>query len=105
MEINIPNSVLEIKDSAFLECNQLKKATLPEGIKYIGAWSFSSCHELLEINIPNSVLEIIYEAFYDCRKLKKATLPEGIKYIGARSFVGHLSVVVNYWKLIYLIVY
>ena len=69
MEINIPHSVLEIKDEAFPGCRKLKKVILLEGIKYIGTWSFCHC-DILEINIPNSVLEIKDEAFGYCEKLK-----------------------------------
>ena len=52
-----------IEDFAFYRCSRLRNITIPEGVEYIGNWSFGDCRKLESVNIPRSVKEIVLCAF------------------------------------------
>ena len=85
-EFDIPNSVTEIGQNAFLECEELEEITIPDGVKRIGKWAFAGCQELKNITIPNSVKVIEEVAFSDCQKLVTVTLPNKLKKIETELF-------------------
>lgn len=78
--------VLSIEDSAFWDCNNLKKIVVPEGLKSIGGCAFQWCHALEEFTIPNTVTEIGEQAFYDCQSLQSITIPNSITTIRRATF-------------------
>ena len=106
--INIPNSVENIEEHAFMDCDNLRKVILNEGLKKIGNYAFDYCRKLRYINIPNSVVEIgvgafDYEApwqrrngakYADTTYLVKVVedktsykIQEGTKFIGEAAFI------------------
>ena len=87
-EYIIPNEVETIENGAFYQCENLKKITLPEGIKFIPSRGFFGCTNLTDINIPDSVKSIENSAFSECSSLKSITLPEGITSISEYAFKG-----------------
>ncbi|MBQ8292514.1 MAG: leucine-rich repeat protein [Bacilli bacterium] len=78
-EYNIPNTVTNIKDSAFAYNGQLTKITIPESVKTITDYAFYRCILLIEIIIPNSVESIGSNAFGECQNLEKITFKENSK--------------------------
>ena len=60
--ITIPGSVTKIGEDAFSYCQNLKKATLHEGVKKISKDAFSNT-ALEEITIPSTVTELGKNAF------------------------------------------
>lgn len=106
--LTVPDTVEEIGDHAFEECNYLKTVSLPQSLKKIGAYAFYCCSELEYINIPSSLSEIeLYSfggtalknlripgsvavigvgAFSSCKKLNDLEIEEGVKYIGPHAF-------------------
>ena len=68
--------VVAIDNAAFRECRELKKASLPDSLQFIGDDAFRSCQNLEKVYIykttvatPSAILEIGKRAFYYCEKL------------------------------------
>lgn len=59
---------------------------LPDTLKSLGAYSFSSVNSFDEMRIPNGVETISNYAFKFCSKLKKITVPKSVKTIGIGAF-------------------
>lgn len=73
--INIPASVKEIGDYAFLRCNDLQSVTIPAGVKEIGERAFAYCDNLTTVNIEeNSELAVIPEGMFEASGLKHLSL-------------------------------
>lgn len=88
--LKIPSSVIEIKDNAFNNCENLEKITFGQNSKLekIGYRSFAENEKLEEIVLPNSLLYIGDSAFSQCKKLKTVTFEplSRLEVIGAGSF-------------------
>lgn len=95
-EIYVPETVTKI-DSAFYDCNSLKKITLPfvgdsatqPYNKTFGA-VFGSSNEL---DVPQSLKEVVIlggeipeEAFFRCKNIEKIHLGKKVSKIGSRAF-------------------
>ncbi|MBD5157841.1 MAG: leucine-rich repeat protein [Butyrivibrio sp.] len=70
----------------FGENDLIESIIIPEGVKYIGSYSFYSCKSLRTIAIPDSVIEIGYGAFSNCSSLNNVEIPEDIVEIGMNTF-------------------
>ncbi len=68
--ISIPNSVIEIGNSAFNSCQGLRSIILPESLKQIGYRAFRNCDGLQSITIPKNVEVVFNEVFMDCDSLR-----------------------------------
>lgn len=84
--IEFAEEITTIKDSAFLNCNNLITITMPNTIKRIERAAFAYCSSLTNIVIPNSVEEIIGFAFSGCYNLRELELGYGVNSIGDRAF-------------------
>jgi len=82
----IPNSVTNINDFAFYDCDGLMSVTIPNSVTSIGEKSFNSCSGLTSVSIPNSVTTIGNYAFSGCSYLTSVTLGNSITNIGEHSF-------------------
>ena len=60
-EINIPNSVAEIRGQAFGQCIKLQKVIIPETVKTIEGTSFSGCSSLKDIEIDEKNKNFSFE--------------------------------------------
>jgi len=76
--VNLPNTISNVHDIAFANCENLASVNLGEGIIYIGGSAFSGCN-IKEISIPESVLFISIEAF-SCTTLEK------VEFASLKSF-------------------
>ena len=91
-EINIPNSVISIGDWAFSQCSSIKTINIPNSVERIGDGAFSYCRNLKEVNIPNSVKSSGDLAFYGCSSLQTVNIPNSVKSIGEWAFEGCSSI-------------
>ena len=87
-EINIPNSVTSIGNSAFYDCRSLTSVTFPNSVTSIGNSAFYDCFGLTSVLIPNSVTSIGDYAFYLCRSLTSVTISNSVTSIGVETFKG-----------------
>lgn len=84
--VELPKTVTEIGDYAFLNFKQLEDIEIPNRVKRIGDWSFSWCKNLKEIDIPDSVEEIGNSAF-NCSDITRVKLPSNLKKINNGAFM------------------
>ena len=59
---------------------------MPDGVTYIGWYTFSGCNSLTNIEIPEGVTEIRGYAFLGCRSLTNIEIPENVMSIGEGVF-------------------
>ena len=85
-EINIPNGVTTIGISAFAGCSSLTSIKIPQGITTIRESLFSGCKNLTEILLPNSLTSIEASAFSECQSLENIKLPENLTSLGNSAF-------------------
>ncbi len=86
-EIILPDTITEIRSSAFLNCQDLKTISLPEHLSLIGSDAFAGCSTLTEIDIPDSVETIGKSAFSYCGSLEKIKLPKNLSILGTQIFM------------------
>ena len=85
----IPDSVSEIADWAFANCNNLKTVIIPDSVQKIGEGAFFRCENLEKIVIPYSVDAIEDTAFRGCENLKEVYIEsKPIKELGWGIFYG-----------------
>lgn len=86
----IPDSVMEIQDSAFRNCTSLVKVEISDNsqLETIGDNAFQYCPSLESINIPDGVSTISWYAFTGCASLKSIDIPSGIVEIEEHVFHG-----------------
>ncbi len=85
-DLSIPKGVTYIAASTFSDCRSLTSITIPDGVISIGYSAFSNCSSLTSITIPDSVTDIGSLAFYNCRSLTSITIPDSVTSIGDSLF-------------------
>ena len=73
-ELNIPNTVTEIKPMAFYGCGSLTSLEIPDSITSIGEGAFRGCGSLKSVEIPDSITSIGEDAFYACGSLQSISV-------------------------------
>lgn len=68
-DIDLDN-VVEIENSAFQSCSNLRKVTLSNSLKSIGEYAFENCTSLEHIDLPHTLELIGHGAFNGCDNLK-----------------------------------
>ena len=86
--ITIPDSITQIKTSAFKNCAKITNITIPDSVTNIGDWAFFECSGLTSVTIPSSVTNIGEYAFSWCSGLTSVTIPDGVTSIGNEAFRG-----------------
>ena len=81
-EINFNAPITTIGDEAFRGCPQLSSITLGEGVTGIGGRAFMGC-QAEEFAIPDGVKIINFFAFSSCPNLKKIVIPASVETIVA----------------------
>ena len=88
-EIVIPNTVLTIKENAFLGNDNITKVTIPGSVQNIKWDAFKKCKALKEVVFePGTTLTIRSDAFSYCPKLSTIEIPAHANYIVANVFKG-----------------
>jgi hypothetical protein len=72
--VNLPSTLLSLRDSAFQNCSSLVGISIPDGVGFIGYACFRGCSSLASIVIPESVRRIEGYCFDRCFRLTKATI-------------------------------
>ena len=67
--IDLPNSAIEIGESAFAHCPNLTEVNVGSNLTNIEEYAFDDCPNLTTIYLPKSLAYISASCFYDCDKL------------------------------------
>ena len=86
--VTIPDSVTNIGSAAFISCSSLTSVTMSDGVTNIGSYAFFNCRSLTSVTIPDGVTSIGDQAFRDCICLTSVTIPDGVTSIGSYVFSG-----------------
>ncbi|CAJ1402946.1 unnamed protein product [Effrenium voratum] len=87
-DVTIPNSVTVIRENAFQSCSSLATVTIPSSVTQISRSAFQGCRSLVNVTIPDSVTEIAGNAFRGCSSLANVTIPNSVTVIGDSAFGG-----------------
>lgn len=82
----IPTSVVEICNSAFMDCKGLEEVVIPEGVIVIEEAVFYGCEKLKRVTFPQTLTTIKGNAFYGCRSLESIVLPASVTKIEGLAF-------------------
>lgn len=74
-EINLPEGLEVIGESAFKNCKNLKRINLPSTLKRILPYAFDSCSSIESIKLPNQAV-LVAQAFYKCGNLREIKVNE-----------------------------
>lgn len=87
--LNLPESLKVIEPYAFSSCKAVNQVTTPAALTQLGEGAFSRCDGLEAVNInPNEQLIIGKDAFLDCKTLANVNLGENVTAIGPGAFSG-----------------
>lgn len=89
--INIPDTVLEIGNSAFYACRYLKAIDIPYGVREIGEYAFANCFSAESLVVSDSVVYIDANAFFFCCELKSVKLGKNVTIIDVCAFYSCYS--------------
>ncbi len=87
-DLKIPNGVKKIGAFTFTGCNGITSVTIPNSVTSIGSGAFWNCYGPTSITIPNSVTSIGDHAFSGCTRLTSITIPDGVISIENNVFSG-----------------
>lgn len=85
-EVNFPDSIEEIREDAFSECENLIRVILPPKLKKVGNNAFNGCSSLEEVVFNEGLEEIGEDAFMFGGVFREVTLPSTLKKIGDWAF-------------------
>ena len=77
-EVVIPTTVTTVGSYAFLNCSNLTKADLNEGITAIGYEAFQGCVSLESIKLPSTLKTLTRRAYANCSSLTVVTIPKSV---------------------------
>ena len=81
----LPDSITELGRCVFDECDGFDKIVIPRNLKVLPYGTFRSCRNLKEVELSN-VERIEEYAFGACRSLKKIVIPSTVKFVGKEAF-------------------
>ena len=87
-QVVIPETVTEIRSSAFAECDRLRSISLPAGITEIAPYAFQACKAMEAIDLPEGIRTIGERAFDGCGSLISLEIPNSATDIGEYAFDG-----------------
>lgn len=85
-ELEIPNTIVEIKDYAFYFMNNINNLNIPDTVLIIGEGAFQSMEELTSIHLPVNLLSIEKALFANCPLLQEVNIPRKITIIKDDAF-------------------
>jgi len=84
--ITIPESVTQIGQLAFGNCQNLKSIVIPQGVTQINMCTFLNCGKLASVTLPDNLQSIGNGAFVGCLSLKSVSIPDSVKTLGINAF-------------------
>ena len=96
--------VTSIDKTAFANCSELTKITIPNSVISFGTSAFNGCSNLSDITLPEKLTTIPNGAFAACSKLSQIKIPISVNFIDQFAFLGtgfNPATSVNYGKVYY----
>jgi len=87
-KISIPDSIRSIGKYAFNNCRSLKSITVPNNVTEIGAYAFNNCISLVDVKLSDKLTVIENYLFSSCTSLKSISLTDSVETINANAFSG-----------------
>ena len=84
----MPDSVEQINDRAFADCNKLETVRVSQNVTDIVYGAFADCTALRSITLPDTVQSIGKQAFANCTSLQAFTFPAAVSQVVDRAFSG-----------------
>ena len=90
----LPETLIEIGQSAFAMCTALKEMNIPTSMRSIGSWAFEECQSLAQLTLPDELTELSHDAFYSCG-IKNINIPLGVTVLndGLFAYCSNLETV------------
>ena len=90
-EVEIPDTVVTINNSAFENCTSLKKVTFPDSLGKIGSSAFCNCSSLKKVTLNQTLKTLETKAFANCSSLESIVVPDSLEMISSGVFSGCTS--------------
>lgn len=90
----MPDTIKEIEEVAFCECNYLKRIKFSKNLEVIGSGAFENIGYIKEIIFPDSLKIIDDFAFRDVHFQNQLIIPESVEKIGREAFSGYFDKIV-----------
>lgn len=87
--IQFPRDVKAIEDSAFEHYTSLTEIVIPDTVTEIHQSAFYNCENLKSVKLPKNIESIETYAFANCAIEGEITIPNTCKQIGQAAFVGN----------------
>ena len=85
-----------IGDRACSSLDGVEQVIIPDGVKSIGSYAFSS-NDMTSVKLPESLVSLGSSAFYRCQNLEEILLPKGLESIGYSCFENCTSLKGEYY--------
>lgn len=86
LNIDVPQTIVELGEYAFADCYQIYDITIPEKIKVIPEAAFSGCENAFRVTFQGNIDRISYSAFANCSSLNNVTFMGSVGVIDQLSF-------------------
>ena len=87
-KVTLPEGLKRIEEDAFLYCSKLQEINLPESMKFIGTEAFMACSQLNNIHLSDSLISLGTYAFYGCSSLTNVHIPSSLTTLSNSVFRG-----------------
>lgn len=86
-DVVLPEGLVQICNSAFLNCTEITSVMIPDTVKLISPSAFEGCTSLKKVSIPQGQMYVLDHIFYDCVSLEEVKLPPlGDVWVGEQPF-------------------
>ncbi len=96
VQIQLPESLLFIRDEAFQNCTSLTNIAIPAGVMEVGEAAFRGCTSLSEVKMAEGVSLLFESAFADCA-LVRVALPDSLQFVDPDVFAGNSGLAAVYF--------
>lgn len=83
--ITIPDTVVSIGESCFVNSYYLNEISIPDSVTSIGSACFQNCYSLRKVELSSNLTKLESMTFFRCG-LEKITVPSGVTDIGSMCF-------------------